>query len=108
MTRGFLDLGAFFSFNACFLHERKAAQRDVFRQLPADRLLVETDAPDLPPPPEYNAHPLTDWELRPINHPANLDLAYRTLAELRGVSPEEWKAQVRGNFGRLFGATSGQ
>jgi TatD DNase family protein len=108
MTRGFLDCGAFFSFNAYFLHERKAAQRDVFRRLPADRLLVETDAPDLAPPPECNAHPLTDSALRPINHPANLDLAYRTLAELRGVSLEEWKSQVRVNFGRLFGIAYGQ
>jgi TatD DNase family protein len=107
MTRGFLDRGGYFSFNASFLHERKAAQREVFQRLPADRILVETDAPDLAPPPEYNAHPLTDSAFHPINHPANLELAYRALAKLRGVAPDEWKAQVRVNFERLFGATGG-
>jgi TatD DNase family protein len=103
MTRGFLDRGGYFSFNAYFLHERKAAQRDVFHRLPANRLLVETDAPDLAPPPERNAHPLSDAEGRAINHPANLSLAYRALAEIRNVPLETLVAQVRENFGRLFG-----
>lgn len=103
MTRGFLDRGGYFSFNACFLHERKSAQRDVFRRLPADRLLVETDAPDLAPPPERNLHPLSDADGHAINHPSNIALAYNTLAELRGLPLEVLCAQVRANFLSLFG-----
>ena len=39
-------LGAHFSFPGYFLHERKLRQREAFRQVPPDRLLIETDAPD--------------------------------------------------------------
>lgn len=102
MTHGFLDRGAYFSFNAYFLHERKLATREVFQRLPADRLLLETDAPDMAPPVERNLHPLVGPAGEPINHPANLALAYGALAELRGTSVEALSAQVRENFGRLF------
>src|SRR5256884_7646943 len=43
MVAGFAKLGAYFSFNAYFLHERKGRQREVFRHIPADRLLIETE-----------------------------------------------------------------
>lgn len=103
MTRDFLDRGAFFSFNAYFLHERKAAAREVFQRLPADRILMETDAPDMLPPPERSVHLLTDAEGGPVNHPGNLALAYRSLAELRSVPLDALIAQVRENFTCLFG-----
>ena len=102
MTHGFLDRGGYFSFNAYFLHARKAATRAVFQRLPLDRLLVETDAPDMAPPPECHPQPLTDPEGRPIHHPADLALAYQALADLRGVPLEVLVAQVRENFSRLF------
>ena len=104
MVRGFVARGGYFSFNAYFLHERKAAQRAVFQHLPLERLLVETDAPDLRPPDGRNAHPLHDANAQPLNHPANIALAYATLAELRGMPAEELAAQVAENFARLFGA----
>ena len=103
MIRGFVERGAYFSFNAYFLHERKAAQRAVFQQIPIDRLLVETDAPDMRPPDDRNTHPLHDAAGGPLNHPANLALAYTALAELRGLSAERLTAQVAENFTRLFG-----
>ena len=102
MVRGFVERGGYFSFNAYFLHERKAAQREVFAHLPADRILIETDAPDLAPPDGRNRHPLRDAEGRALNHPANLALAYTALAELRGVPVEALSAQVADNFARLF------
>jgi len=103
MMREFTALGGYFSFNAYFLHERKAAQREVFRQVPLDRLLVETDAPAMPPPEERNLHPLRATDGEAINHPANLALAYSALAELRGMSIEMLATTVAENFGRLFG-----
>ncbi|HEV7405404.1 MAG TPA: TatD family hydrolase, partial [Chthoniobacteraceae bacterium] len=50
MVEGFVKHGAYFSFSGYFLQERKAAQREVFREIPLERLLVETDAPDMLPP----------------------------------------------------------
>lgn len=102
MLPGFVERGARFSFSPYFLHERKAAQREVFRRVPADRLLVETDAPDLRPPDERNRWPLRDAAGQPINHPANLAVAHGALAELRGIDAAELAALVEENFRRLF------
>ena len=103
MVHGFVKRGAYFSFNAYFLHDRKAAQRSVFQHLPADRLLVETDAPDLRPPDDQNLHPLLAPDGTPINHPANLALAYSALAKLRDSRAAELTGQIALNFARLFG-----
>jgi TatD DNase family protein len=103
MAAEFAKLGSYFSFNAYFLHARKAPQREVFRGLPLDRLLVETDAPALRPPDEHNAYPLRDAVGEQINHPANLALTYDALAQLRGLPVEALAARVEENFARLFG-----
>jgi TatD DNase family protein len=95
--------GAYFSFSPYFLHERKARQREVFAELPLDRILIETDAPDMAPPPERNAHPLTDGS-GTLNHPLNLLPAYRAMAELRGMPLEEFASQIEANFLRFIGS----
>lgn len=103
MVRGFVEKGAYFSFSPSFLQERKAAQRETFRHIPADRLLVETDAPDLAPPPEANPRPLADTDGKVLNHPANITVAYAALARIRGWSVDELSDRVGENFWRLFG-----
>lgn len=99
MMREFAKLGGYFSFNAYFLHERKGAQREVFREVPMERLLVETDAPSMCPPEERDRYRLG----KDVNHPGNISLAYEGLAEIRGVEVEELARVVEGNFGRVFG-----
>ncbi len=106
MLDGFVDRGAHFSFSPYFLHARKSAQRDVFARMPVDRLLVETDAPALNPPDDRNAHPLHDAAGEPINHPANLAVAYACLAEIRNTPLPELTALVAENFACLFGAAA--
>jgi TatD DNase family protein len=102
MVKGFVERGAYFSFSPYFLHPRKAAQREVFRAIPRERLLVETDAPDMAPPMERNPRPLRIAPDRVLNHPANLDLAYDGLAELRGWNRDETATQMETNFVRFF------
>lgn len=102
MMRGFVKRGAYFSFSPYFLHERKAAQRTVFAAIPEDRLLVETDTPDLRPPDERNPHPLSDAAGNPINHPANIEVSYAGLAKIRGIAVESLTPLVAANFARLF------
>ena len=63
-----LKKGAWFSFSGHFLHPRKAKMLEVFRKLPEDRILLETDAPDMIPPEELIGFPLAEG----VNHPANL------------------------------------
>jgi TatD DNase family protein len=103
MIDGFVRRGAYFSFSPYFLHERKAAQRHAFAAIPSDRLLVETDAPDLRPPDEANSRPITDPDGNAVNHPANIDVAYRGLAEVRGMTVAELAPIIADNFRRLFG-----
>lgn len=103
MVKPFADLGAYFSFNVELLQPRHAARLENFRHLPADRLLVETDAPTKPPPEELNRFPLPPGPEGEINHPANIALAYEQLAALRGVPLESLAEQVERNFCRLFG-----
>lgn len=103
MVKTFADLGGYFSFNIEALHPRRAGVRESFRAVPADRLLVETDAPAYAPPPELNRYPLgSSPDGSVINHPANIIVAYEALAELRGQPLEALAAQVEPNFRRLF------
>jgi TatD DNase family protein len=104
MVGKFADYGAYFSFNGSFLEARHAAKRETFRRVPADRLLVETDAPAMPLPPSharFTLPPAADGS--PVNHPANLSATYGALAELRGMPLEALAVQVQENFSRLFG-----
>ncbi len=104
LAREFAALGAYFSFNGAFLEPRQTAKRAVFAGLPADRLLVETDAPAMPVPEERRTHalpPRADGTV--VNHPGNLAAAYAGLAEIRGWAPAELRERVAENFVRLFG-----
>lgn len=105
LARSLLDLGAFFSFAGYFLRPRKTAVRDVFRRLPLDRILLETDAPDQCLPVELDHYRLPDPNdpARTINHPANLGAVYRELANLRGIPERDLQMAVWKNFVRLFG-----
>jgi TatD DNase family protein len=103
MVPAFAKLGAYFSFPGYFLHERKLRQRKTFRQVPADRLLIETDAPDQLLPADKNQFRLADAEGKPLNHPANLAAVYSGLAELLGEKVEPLAAHVEENFQRVFG-----
>ena len=103
MIPAFANLGAYFSFPGYFLHERKQKQRETFRKVPADRLLIETDAPDQHLPAEKNQLPLADADGKPLNHPANLGAIYVGLTEFFGEKTEALAARVEENFLRLFG-----
>ena len=103
MIKTFADLGAYFSFNIQLEGARFAERRENFRNLPLDRLLVETDAPTKPPTPDCNRFPLPPGaDGAEINHPANIAVTYESLAKLRGLSVETLAAQVEKNFKRLF------
>jgi TatD DNase family protein len=104
LARELLPLGAYFSFHGAFLAARHAAKRAVFAALPADRLLVETDAPAMALPVTHRTHALPDLpDGSVVNHPANLVATYTGLAALRGSTVPALAAQVAANAARLFG-----
>ncbi len=92
-ARRLLPLGAWFSFSGHFLHQRKEAVRQVFKELTRDRILVETDAPDMLPPASRITRPLADG----VNHPANLPAIGEALADLLEMDRDELAALTRAN-----------
>lgn len=94
--------GAFFSFSPAFLHPRKAAVRRMFCEIPLDRLLVETDCPDMAPPPEMTLLPLSDEAGVLLNHPLNLRLCVEALAADRGLHGAVLAEVLERNADRLF------
>lgn len=103
MVPSFVKLGAYFSISPYFAHPRKAAQLQTFAKIPLDRLLTETDAPDMWPPEESNPHPLQTSDGKAINHPANLSVSYELLAQLHHLSLPELQTTIAGNYRALFG-----
>lgn len=93
--------GAYFSFSGYFLNANKAKAIEVFRKIPLDRLLIETDAPDMLPPASATSHPLKSGKDY-INHPANLSSIYIHLAKALRLSPETLFAHVDRNFFTFF------
>lgn len=104
MVAPLAKLGAYFSLPGYYAHERKARQRETFKLVPRERLLIETDAPDQSLPESRMQHPLpADTNGKPVNHPANLRPVYEFAADLLGEKLEPLAAQVEENFRRLFG-----
>lgn len=103
MVKSFVGLGAYFSLPGYYAHERKERQRETFRHIPLDRLLIETDAPDQMLPPGRGQELNDSGTGQPINHPANLAPVYEFAAGLRGVSLAELAPRVEENFLQLFG-----
>jgi TatD DNase family protein len=92
-ARQALDLGFFISLSGILTFPKAGDLRDVARALPADRLLIETDAPYLAPVPHRGQR----------NEPAWVRATLETLATVRQTSVEELAGQVRRNFATLLG-----
>lgn len=106
MVPGFVKHGAYFSLSPYFGHSRKSAQLAVFKRIPLERLLVETDAPDMRPPDDENPHPLRAGKEH-LNHPANIRYGYQLLARTLQMPLEEVMQVAAQNFRCLFGTSSG-
>ncbi|TVR49098.1 MAG: TatD family deoxyribonuclease [Puniceicoccaceae bacterium] len=105
MVESFVAAGAYFSFNAAFLEPRKERTREAFTAVPLDRLLIETDAPAMPPPEALDRWGWRDPASgRRVNHPASLGLALESLARIRKMDTKELARVLRDNFSSLFGA----
>jgi TatD DNase family protein len=87
-----IELGLYVSFTGILTFKRSEELRAIAKDLPADRILVETDAPYLAP-----------GKFRGKRcEPAYVAETARVLAEVRGVSLDEIARQTTDNFFRLF------
>ena len=87
-----LERGYFVSFAGNVTYPKAEELREAARQVPPDRLLVETDSPYLSPQPRRG---------RP-NEPANVVHTAAALAQARGDDPEELAARLDANAAAAF------
>jgi TatD DNase family protein len=87
-----LEMGGYISFSGILTFPKSSELRDIAREVPRERLLVETDSPYLSPAPFRGKR----------NEPARVAYTARVLAEVLGIAPEALAALTTGNFRRLF------
>lgn len=93
-----LDIGLYISFSGILTFKNAEEVRAVARDVPLDRLLVETDAPYLAPVPHRGRR----------NEPAHVRHTAARLAELKGLNEGEVARTTTENFLRLFTKTADQ
>ncbi len=92
MAKRAIDLGFYISISGIVTFRNASALRDVVKQIPLDRLLIETDSPYLAPMPHRGK----------TNQPAYVqDVAY-FISDLKGVSYAELATSTTNNFYSLF------
>ena len=92
LARTALDLGFYLSMSGIAAFPKSHDLRAILAAAPLDRILVETDAPYLAPPPHRGRR----------NEPAYVAHTARVGAELFGLTPEQFAAATSANFDRLF------
>jgi TatD DNase family protein len=88
-----LEMGLYISFAGMITYKNADDLREVARQIPPDRLLVETDSPYLSPMPHRGQR----------NEPANVVHTLKCLAGLIGMAPAALAEQTTENARHLFG-----
>jgi TatD DNase family protein len=88
----YLDLGFHLSFTGIITFKNAGPLRDVVRQVPLEKILIETDSPYLTPVPHRGKR----------NEPAYVRLVAEAMAKIKGVSLEEIAQITTGNVGNLF------
>jgi TatD DNase family protein len=88
-----IERGYYLSFAGNSTYPAAVRLREAAAQVPADRILAETDSPYLSPVP-LRGKP---------NRPANVMLTLEALARERGVEASELERQVEQNAARVFG-----
>lgn len=98
-AQAFIDLGFKLGFGGALTYERASHLRKLATELPLEALVLETDAPDMPPHWLYKtAEQRAAGESQGRNEPGELPRIAQVLATLRGVTPEQLQAQARANL----------
>ena len=92
LAQGAMELGFYISFSGNITFKKANDIRVVAKDIPRDRLLLETDCPYLSPEPFRGRR----------NEPARVVEVARRLADLHEISLEEMAASTTNNFRRLF------
>lgn len=96
MAKAAMDMGFYISISGIMTFRNATELRDVVKQIPLDRLLIETDAPYLAPVPFRGK----------TNQPAYVTAVAKAIAELKGISIEALAQATTNNFYQLFTAVN--
>jgi TatD DNase family protein len=103
-ARAFIDLGFVLGLGGALTYERATRLRELARELPLESLVVETDAPDIPPQWLYTtAAARAEGQPQGRNSPAELPRIATLLATLRDVAPQTLARQTTDNARRALG-----
>jgi TatD DNase family protein len=103
LVKPLATMGAYFSYAGSALREKAVHRRGAMAATPLDRLMLETDAPDMVPPKRFCL--ATDGkttEGKPRNEPANLAAIARGTAGLLNISYDELSTRLLENTRNLF------
>lgn len=92
LARAAVDLGFYLSMSGITAFPKSGELRDIFRAMPLDRILLETDSPYLAPPPHRGKR----------NEPAFTALTAARAAETFGLDYADFARLTSENFDRLF------
>ena len=92
-AKTYLDLGLYISFSGALTFKNAPALQEVCKNMPADRILVETDCPYMAPVPLRGKR----------CEPAFVTHTLAKAADLRGAAPDEFAAQVYSNSLKALG-----
>lgn len=92
LARAALDLGFYLSMSGIAAFPKSGDLRAIFAAAPVDRILLETDAPYLAPPPHRGRR----------NEPAYTAHTAKAGADVFGMTLSDFAAQTERNFERLF------
>jgi len=91
-AKAYLDLGFYLSFTGIITFKNAQPLRDVVRQVPLERMFVETDSPYLAPVPHRGKR----------NEPAYVRFVAETIAKVKGLALEEVARVTTNNVRELF------
>jgi TatD DNase family protein len=94
---GFVELGLRLGFGGALTFERALQIRRLAQALPLDAIVLETDAPDIPPQWLYRTAAQRAAGATMRNEPAELPRIAAELARLRGIAPDALAAATRAN-----------
>lgn len=95
MVRQYIEMGFYISFSGPLTYKNAARVREACAAVPLERLLLETDAPYLPPVPHRGE----------MNHSAYLPLTGEVMAQIHGISMAEMLSITYKNGCRVYGIT---
>jgi len=102
--RTYVSMGFYIGLTGWIADERRGENlRAIVRNIPLDKVMIETDGPFLSPHSAHFSQPMIQKQFRKRNEPCLLPFVAKTLAECMGVSVEAIARETTRNAMKFFG-----